>query len=83
MFETEGHGEAALKDGKHVLAGKASVTLAINQRKYGDEAIIQLYAPVGAIDSKVRVATNYDRIQIFFKKDDFMDICRRLVKDFP
>ena len=73
-------GECAGQIGKFHLDGKSSVTCADGQYKYGDEVIIQIFAQAGTMTKRERVNDNYDRVQVFFKKKDFMDICRKIVE---
>ena len=56
-------GEVAYKDRKMHLDGRVSLTLALNQHKYGDELIAQVYGK----DAKVRErrASGYNRIQVY------------------
>lgn len=83
MYETElgRNAEAALQGGKYLLNGKQSVTIADGQYKYGDEVIIQVYNVPGSLVLKERVAETYDRIQIFFKKVDFLELCKQILED--
>jgi hypothetical protein len=74
-------GEAATQSEKAILTGKVSVTQALNQWHYGDQIIVQAYAKPGTIIKRERANYNYDRIQVFFKYDVFLDICRQLLKD--
>ena len=82
MFECmEARGESADLDGKKHLDGKGSITLALNQYKYGDEVIFQVYADPGSMIKKKRVNSNYDRIQIFIKKSIFMYMLEEINKE--
>jgi len=56
------------------MDGKASITIAEGQYKYGDEVIFQLYAPAGSAIFRERVNANYDRVQIFVKLNVFRTI---------
>ena len=85
MYEVkDGHqrdSEASLQGGKLILKGIQSVTMAEGQYKYGDEVIIQVYNQAGSVVKKDRVNENYDRIQIFFTKSIFLDICKMILED--
>jgi len=83
MYQAEAptNGEAALRGKRHILRGTPSITKAIGQYKYGDEVIVQVFNEPGSVITKKRVAENYDRIQIFFKKDLFVEICRKFLED--
>ncbi len=74
--------EVALDDHKHTITKQTlSVTVAEGQWKYGDEIIVQAYAPRGSIVSKPRERVNdtYNRVQVFFPKQVFLDICREIL----
>lgn len=73
--------EVATKNGKYHLEGRPSITQALHQYKYGDEVIIQVYNQPGTIQKRERVNERYDRIQVFFKRDVFIEICRQFLKD--
>lgn len=73
--------EAAIKSGKLHLVGQPSLTQALDQYKYGDEIIIQVYNESGSTTQRSRVNKNYDRIQVFFKRDVFIDICKQFLED--
>jgi hypothetical protein len=77
------NGEVALDNCKHVLRKQTlSVTVADNQYKYGDEIIVQAYAPKGSMLSQPmdRVKDTYNRIQVFFPKAEFLEICRKILE---
>ena len=61
-------GEAAYGASKFHLDGKVALTLARNQRKYGDELIAQVYGPAG--NFLLRRASNYSRVQVYLGKAD-------------
>lgn len=61
-------GEAAYQKDKFHLDGKVSLTLALNQTKYGDELIAQCFGQEGEL--KPRRASRYDRVQVFLGKAD-------------
>lgn len=66
MWETSGQnirGEAAHEDSKLHIDGVASLTLAENQYRYGDELIAQLYG--ANVRVLARRAANHSRVQIF------------------
>ena len=73
--------EAATQLGKFHLTGKPSITEALNQYKYGDEVIIQIYNTPGSVIKKTRVNEKWDRLQVFFKRDVFIEICKQFLKD--
>lgn len=73
--------ESATLEHKIHLVGKPSITQALNQYKYGDEIIIQVYNKPGTATKHERVNSNYDRIQIFFKRDVFIEICKQFLED--
>lgn len=64
MWETKGRGEVAHKDKKLHLDGRTSLTLALNQRKYGDELIAQVYSQ-GPGRVQGRRANGYNRVQVY------------------
>ena len=61
-------GEAAFEKDKFHLDGKVSLTLALNQNKYGDELIAQCFGQSGSI--KPRRASRYCRVQVYLGKAD-------------
>ena len=61
-------GEAAFEKDKFHLDGKVSLTLALNQNKYGDELIAQCFGQAGSI--KPRRASRYCRVQVYLGKAD-------------
>ncbi len=61
-------GEAAAGEKKFHLDGKVSLTLALNQHKYGDELIAQCFGQGG--ESKPRRASSYSRVQVYLGKAD-------------
>lgn len=83
MYESEvpNRAEVATQEAKYHLDGRSSVTEALEQTKYGDEIIIQVYGKAGSMVKKQRVNSNYDRIQVFFKRDVFIEICQRFLKE--
>ena len=72
MYEREGEtvrGEAAADGRKLHISGKSSLTLALNQHRYGDELIAQIYtSELPRITA--RRADGYSRVQIFFGPAD-------------
>lgn len=82
MFEStfkDGHAEAAMKIGKCVTKGLPSITKAYNQYKYGDEIIAQCYSSEDIV-LRERVNENYNRIQVFYPKDLFIEMAISLLK---
>lgn len=77
----DSRGEVATKSGKFHLEGKPSVTQALNQYKYGDEIIIQVFNKPGSLKRKIRVNQNWDRIQVFFNRETFINICKQFLSD--
>lgn len=71
MYEgdTAGRGEAAIGSRKVHLDGRASLTLALNQTRYGDELIAQVFT---AAEPRVadRRAAGWNRLQIFLGPAD-------------
>ena len=61
-------GEAAMGEKKFHLDGKVSLTLALDQHKYGDELIAQVYGQGG--EFKPRRASRYSRVQVYLGKAD-------------
>lgn len=61
-------GEAAYNNSKFHLDGTVSLTLALDQKKYGDELIAQVYGKVGEV--KPRRASNYQRVQVYLGQAD-------------
>lgn len=83
MFEANealGHGEVAVKGGKYTLQGTPSVTKAYNQYKFGDEIIVQVYGSLDSATRRERVTENYDRVQVFFKKELFLEMCKAILR---
>ena len=80
MFQLKkpSRGEVATTDAKYHLDGCPSVTIADGQYKYGDEAIMQIFAKKGSIITKQRVNENYDRSQIFCNKKIFLEIVKEI-----
>jgi hypothetical protein len=67
MWEREvkdGRGEAAYNSKKLHLDGIVSLTLALNQHKYGDELIAQIFTKNNGV-VKERRADGYNRIQVY------------------
>jgi hypothetical protein len=68
MWERQGkmiRGEATYKADKIHLDGIGSLTLALDQNKYGDELIAQIYSPDAAPTVVKRVNSNAQRTQVF------------------
>ena len=71
MWERSGEdcrGEAAYESKKFHLDGKVSLTLAFDQKKYGDELIAQVYGPSGVF--RERRASKYCRVQVYLGPAD-------------
>lgn len=83
MYQAEkpSRGEATLEDNKFHLSGIVSVTKAIGQYKYGDEVIIQAYNLSGNMETRKRISSKYDRIQVFFKLPIFKKICEKFLEE--
>ena len=64
-----GRGESTYKNRKLHLDGTVSLTLAINQWKYGDELIAQVFSKENGL-VKERRADGYHRIQVYLGKAD-------------
>ena len=79
--QEETRGEATKDNTKYHLTGTPSLTQALNQYKYGDEVIIQVYNKIGSTIARERVADNYERFQVFFPKKIFIEMCRMFLAD--
>ena len=64
-----GRGESAYNNKKLHLDGTVSLTLAINQWKYGDELIAQVFSKDQGL-VKERRSDGYNRIQVYLGKAD-------------
>lgn len=65
----ETRGEASYKEKKLHLDGTSSLTIALNQWKYGDELIAQIFTKDSGV-VKERRADGYNRVQIYLGPAD-------------
>lgn len=72
--------DAALTTGrtKSVLNGVPAIQIMGNSYKYGEQVQITVYNKIGSTKIKERVgyADKYDRMEIFIKKDEFIEMIR-------
>lgn len=67
---------------KYILRGKPAIELMANSYKYGEEVQITVYNKIGStkLSGRVPYATNYDRMELFFKREEFKNLCEEYLK---
>ena len=72
-------GVIAFNREKLVLFGKPAIEIMENSYKFGNQIQITLFNKSGSIRRRPRVeyAGKYDRMEIFFDKDEFTQMCRQ------
>lgn len=73
MWERSGvnvRGEGAHGQRKVLVNGRASLTLALNQYKYGDELIAQVFSQASNAVVRERRSDGYSRVQIYLGTAD-------------
>jgi hypothetical protein len=85
MIESDQLIEGALgfDTNKYVLNGRPSIVTMKNSYKYGNQVQINLFNSAGNTKQVERVnyAGNYDRIEIFFDKEEFTNMCKEFLKN--
>jgi len=67
---------------KFVIKGIPAIELMKNSYAYGDEVQVTVYtkAGLGVKTERVKYAKEYDRIEMFFKKTEFLGMCKRYIE---
>ncbi|KKQ63515.1 MAG: hypothetical protein US85_C0016G0011 [Candidatus Shapirobacteria bacterium GW2011_GWF1_38_23] len=67
---------------KLVLSGRPAIEVMENSYKFGNQIQITLFNRAGSIRRRPRVeyAGKYDRIEIFFDREEFKTMCEEFLK---
>jgi len=66
---------------KYVIKGTPSIETMERSYKYGDQIQLTVYNKQGTVQKRPRTlyAGTYDRLEIFFSKKDFIELCKKFL----
>lgn len=76
-------GAMAFSDKKFVLRGKPAIEIMDNSYKFGDQVQVTVFNNSGSVTETQRVgyAGKYDRMELFFNKEEFKEMCKEFLKN--
>lgn len=73
-------GSLGFEDQKYVIRGIPAIEIMEQSYKFGDQIQLTVYNKRGTVKKQPRTyyAGTYDRLEIFFPKKEFLDMCKKL-----
>jgi len=74
-------GSMGFDTNKYVIRGIPAIETMEQSYKYGDQIQLTVYNKRGTVKKQPRTfyAGTYDRLEIFFQRDEFMNMCKELI----
>jgi hypothetical protein len=71
-------GSLGFGESKYILKGRPSIVIMDHSYKYGNQVQINVFNKAGTVRQATRVpyAGLFDRIEMFFNKEEFIEMCK-------